>query len=38
MDLKQTLGKTCVWCVMVAVGLLSLLTVIWMVLLANAHI
>lgn len=35
MTVKSALGKTCVWCVMIAAGLLSLLAVAWMVILAG---
>ena len=35
MSFKSVVGKTCVWCVMVATGLLSLLVVAWMVILLS---
>jgi len=36
MTVKTVLGKTCIWCVMIAAGLLSLLAVAWMVILAGS--
>ena len=36
MTVKSALGKTCIWCVMIATGLLSLLAVAWVVILAGA--
>ena len=36
MNVKSTLGKTCIWCVMIAAGLLTLLALAWMVILAGA--
>ena len=36
MTVKNALGKTCIWCVMIAAGLLSLLAVVWMVILSGS--
>ncbi len=36
MTVKAALRKTCIWCVMIAVGLLTLLAVAWMVILAGS--
>ena len=36
MNVKSALGKTCIWCVMIAAGLLSLLAVAWIVILAGS--
>jgi len=36
MTVKKVLGTTCVWCVLVGAGLLTLLAVVWMALLATA--
>jgi hypothetical protein len=35
MSIKSAVGKTCVWCVAVAVAALTLLTVIWTVMIMN---
>jgi hypothetical protein len=35
MNIKSAVGKTCVWCVAVAVAALTLLTVIWTVMIMN---
>jgi len=36
MTVKTVLGKTCVWCVMIAAGLLTLLALAWVVVLVGA--
>ena len=36
MTVKKVLEATCIWCVLAAAGLLTLLALVWMVLLATA--
>jgi hypothetical protein len=36
MTVKTALRKTCIWCVMITAGLLTLLAVTWMVILAGS--
>jgi hypothetical protein len=36
MNLKTIVSDTCVWCIAIAIAALSLLTVVWVVILASA--
>lgn len=36
MEIKQVIGKTCVWCVLTATALLTLLAIIWVAILIQA--